>query len=269
MSGVGKRASAIRLSAIAAAIGVTAAAACTKVGTEPSVAVAIESFAPPLPSVVVGDTMRDTSGNIAPLRATVYNSSGEPIPDAPIHFLALDSLHRITLDTSTGIVVGRDTGQTRVVAHVGSLQSQPIMLTVVLPPTAIIPVDSLVDTLNYTIDFTTGRDTLQNLRVRLVHIAGTDTIPVPSYLVRYDFLYPAGYDNTDSTKVQLVNGASRNPSLLVTTGTDGSTNQALRITPFAAPDTDSVVVAARAAQPGGPPTPIRFVVHYTIQVPQQ
>ena len=157
MSGMGKRASVIRLSAIAAAIGVIAAVACTKVGTEPSVAVAIESFAPPLPSVVVGDTMRDTSGNIAPLRATVYNSSGEPIPDAPIHFLALDSLHRITLDTSTGIVVGRDTGRTRVVAHVGNLQSQPIMLTVVLQPTAIIPADSLVDTLHYTIDFTTGR----------------------------------------------------------------------------------------------------------------
>lgn len=264
----GRRASAFRLSAITAAIGAAAALACTKVGTEPTVPVAIEAFAPPLPSVVVGDTMRDTSGNVAPLRATVYNSKGEPIPDAPIHFLALDSLHRITLDTATGIVVGRDTGQTRIVAHVGSLQSQPTTLTVVLAPTAIMPLDSLVDTLNYTIDFTTGRDTLQNLRVRLVHVTGTDTIDVPSYLVRYQFEYPVGYDNSDSAKVQLVNGASRKPALLVTTGADGSTNQALRITPFAAPDTDSVVVSARAAQPGGPATPIRFVVHYTIQVPQ-
>lgn len=268
MSDVGRRASAIRLSAIAAAVGVFAVLACTKVGTEPSTAVAIESFAPPLPSVVVGDTMRDSAGNVAPLRATVFNSDGNPIPDAPIHFLALDSLHRITLDTTTGIVVGRDTGQTRVVAHVGSLQSQPISLTVVLPPTAIIAVDPLVDTLHYTIDFTTGRDTLQELRVRLVHVTGTDTIAVPSYLVRYNFLYPAGYDNSDSTKVQLVNGVSRKPSLLVTTGTDGFTNQALRITPFATPDTDSVIVAAQAAQPGGPATPIRFVVHYTIQLPQ-
>ncbi|HET7621698.1 MAG TPA: hypothetical protein VFK39_07345 [Gemmatimonadaceae bacterium] len=268
MTGTGRRASAIRLATIAAAIVATAALACTKVGTEPSAAVAIESFAPPLPSVVVGDTMRDSAGNAAPLRATVYNSDGDPIPDAPIHFLALDSLHRITLDTTTGIVVGRDTGQTRIVAHVGSLQSQPVTLTVVLPPTAIIALDSLVDTLHYTIDFTTGRDTLQNLRVRLVHVAGSDTIPVPSYLVSYNFLYPAGYDNSDSTKVQLVNGASRKPSLLVTTGADGSTSQALRITPFATPDTDSVIVAARAAQPGGPSTPIRFVVHYTIQVPQ-
>jgi hypothetical protein len=264
----GRRASAFRLSAIAAAVGAAAALACTKVGTEPTVPVAIEAFAPPLPSVVVGDTMRDTSGNVAPLRATVYNSKGDPIPDAPIHFLALDSLHRITLDTATGIVVGRDTGQTRIVAHVGNLQSQPTTLTVVLAPTAIIPLDSLVDTLNYTIDFTTGRDTLQNLRVRLVHVTGTDTVSVPSYLVRYQFEYPAGYDNGDSTKVQLVNGASRKPALLVTTGADGSTNQALRITPLAAPDTDSVIVSARAAQPGGPAAPIRFVVHYTIQVPQ-
>jgi hypothetical protein len=268
VSGSGRWASAFRLLAITAAIGVTAAVACTKVGTEPTVPVAIEAFAPPLPSVEVGDTMRDTSGSVAPLRATVYNSSGEPIPDAPIHFLALDSLHRISLDTTTGIVVGRDTGQTRVVAHVGSLQSQPVTFRVVLPPTAIIPLDSLVDTLHYTIDFTTGRDTLQDLRVRLVHVSGTDTVGVPSYLVRYDFVYPAGYDNSDSTKVQLVDGTSRKPALLVTTGADGSTSEALRITPFAAPDTDSVIVSARAAQPGGPTTPIRFVVHYTIQVPQ-
>jgi len=268
VSGGGRRGAAIRLCTIAAAVGAIAALACTKVGTEPSVAVAIESFAPPLPSVVVGDTMRDTSGNAAPLRATVYNSDGEPIADAPIHFLALDSLHRVTLDTTTGIVVGRDTGQTRIVAHLGSLQSQLVTLTVVLPPTDIIPLDSLVDTLHYTIDFTTGRDTLQNLRVRLVHMDGADTVAVPSYLVRYDFEYPAGYDNGDSTRVQLVNAGTRKPSLLVTTDADGSTNQALRITPFAAPDTDSVIVTARAAQPGGPPTPIRFVVHYTIQVPQ-
>lgn len=264
----GRRNSAIRLCTIVASMGMAAVLACTKVGTEPTEAVAIEALAPPLPSVVVGDTMRDTSGGVAPLRAKVYNSSGDTIPDAPIHFIALDSLHRVSLDTATGIVVGRDTGQVRIVAHVGSLQSEPITVTVVQPPTAIIPLDSLVDTLDYTIDFATGRDTLENLRVRLVHVAGTDTASVPSYLVRYRFEYPKGYDNNDSTRVQLVNGSSREPGLLVTTGPDGSTSQALRITPFATPDTDSVVVSARAAQPGGPPGAIRFVVHYTITVPQ-
>ena len=92
-----------------------------------------------------------------------------------MRILALDSLGRVELDTSTGILVGRDTGQVRIIAHVGNLQSEPITVTVVQPPTAIIPLDPLVDTLNFTIDFTTGRDTLQNLRVRLVHVTGTDT----------------------------------------------------------------------------------------------
>lgn len=261
------RAAALRLASIASLVGV-AVAACTRVGTEPSVPVSIETFAPPLPSVVVGDTMRDTSGSVAPLRATVYNADGDSIPDAPIHFLALDSLHRITLDTATGVVVGRDTGKVRVIAHVGGLQSQPITVTVVQQPTAMLALDSLVDTLDYTIDFTTGRDTLQNLRVWLVHVEGADTTGVPSYLVRYDFEYPAGYDNGDSTKVQLVNGASRVPALYAVTGSDGSTSQALRITPFAKPGRDSVIVTAHAAQPGGPAAPIRFTVHYTIQVPQ-
>lgn len=268
MTGSGRRGALCRSLAIVAAIAAVGTLACTKVGTDPSVPVAIEVFAPPLPSVIVGDSMRDTAGHAAPLRATVFNSDDQPIPDAPIHFLALDSLGRVALDTSTGILVGRDTGQVRIIAHVGSLQAEPITVTVVEPPTAIIPLDPLVDTLNFTIDFTTGRDTLQNLRVRLVHVTGTDTVSVPSYLVRYAFEYPPGFDNSDSTKVQLVDASTKKPSLLVTTGTDGSTNQALRITPFATPDTDSVVVAAHAAQPGGPATSIRYVVHYTIQVPQ-
>jgi hypothetical protein len=265
MSGRGGR---VGLLAIVASIAAIGALACTKVGTNPTVPVAIEFFGPPLPSVIVGDSMRDTSGNAVPLRATVFNSDDQPIPDAPIHFLALDSLGRVELDTTTGTLVGRDTGRVRVIAHVGSLQSQPITLTVVQPPTAIIPLDPLVDTLNFVIDFTTGRDTLQNMRVRLIHVSGTDTVSVPSYLVRYTFEYPPGFNNADSTKVQLVDAASRKASLFATTGADGSTNQAIRITPFATPDTDSVIVAARAAQSGGPAAPIRFVLHYTIQVPQ-
>jgi hypothetical protein len=256
------------LLAIVAMLATIGAISCTKVGTDPTVPVAIEFFGPPLPSVVLGDSMRDTSGKAVPLRATVFNSDDQPIPDAPIHFLALDPVSRVALDTTTGILVGRDTGQVRVIAHVGSLQSQPITLRVVQPPTAIIPLDPLVDTLDFVIDFATGRDTLQNMRVRLVHVAGTDTVNVPSYLVRYTFEFPPGFDNADSTKVQLVDAGSRKASLFATTGADGSTNQAIRITPFATPDTDSVIVAARAAQPGGPAEPIRFVLHYTIQLPQ-
>lgn len=257
-----------RLFGVAASIAAVAALACTKVGTEPSVPVAIEIFAPPLPSLIVGDSMRDTSGQAVPVRAEVFNSDDQSIPDAPIHFLALDSLGRVELDTTTGIVVGRDTGQVRIIAHVGNLQSEPITVNVVQQPTAIFALDPLVDTLNFTIDFATGRDTLRNMRVRLVHVEGTDTVSVPSYLVRYVFEYPVGFPNSDSTKVQLVDAGTRRGSLFATTGTDGSTNQALRITPFATPDTDSVIVAAHAGQPGGPATPVRFVVHYTIQVPQ-
>lgn len=254
----------------------TGVAACTKVGTDPNVPVAIELVGPPLPSLVVGDTMRDFSGQVAPIRASVFNSNNEPIPDAPIHFLALDSLGRVALDTSTGIVVGRDTGEVKIVAHVGNLQSEPATLTVVEPPTAITTEDPLLDTLHYTIDFVTGADTLRNMFVRLVHVAGTDTVAVPQYLVEYLFEYPAGYDNGDSTRVQLVsrgsNGAlpldSARAALFDTTGVDGATDVALRITPLATPDTDSVIVRARAAQPGGPVEPVRFVVHYTIEVPQ-
>ena len=242
--------------------------ACTKVSTDPAAPVAIEIFAPVLPSLVVGDSMRDITGQAVPLRASVFNSMNEPIADAPIHFLALDSAGRVALDTTTGNIVGRDTGDVMVIARVGNLQSEPITLTVVEPPTAMLAIDPLVDTLDYTIDFVTGRDTLRPMNVRLIHVAGSDTVNVPKFLVQYVFDYPAGHENSDSTRVQLVDAGSRLASLFDTTGSDGTTTSALRITPFATPDTDSVIVRARAVQPGGTTTPIRFVVHYTIQVRQ-
>lgn len=209
-----------------------------------------------------------------PLRAVVFNARNDTIHDAPVRFLALDTLQRVALDTLTGNIVGRDTGQVKIVATAGALQTQPLTIAVVRSPSALIAQTGLANTLEYTRTFTAGaRDTLFGLSVKLVHVQGTDSIPVPSYLVRYAFEYPAGYPNTDSTRIQLVD-ANRRPSIIDTTGTGGTTKpvgvstRSLRITPFADAAKDSVILLVSAALPDAkavPGSPVRFVVHYTIK----
>lgn len=247
--------------AAAAALALVIAAACGEVSTNPTAPVAIELYPPPLPSVVVGDSMRDSTGAVVGLRAYVFNGKNDTIPGAAVRFLALDSTHLIGLDSVLGTIAAYDTGQVLVYAGIGGLQSIPDTIIVVDTPAVMVHVDSLVDTLAYTFN---GRDTSQSLRVRLLHLP--DSVAVRRYLVRYTFVYPEGYDNTDSTNVQLVNLAGT-ASTVDTTDATGSTNRALRITPFTHPVTDSLVLDVSATAPGGGPagSPVRYVVHVSVQ----
>src|SRR5690242_10273253 len=111
-----------RLLSLAAMVGMIA---CTKVSTSPSVVVALELHDPQLPSLVEGDTLRDTTGAPAPLVAIAFSGKNDSIPDPPLRFLALDT-GIVTVDSITGLVMGRDiTGDARIIASAGTLQSVP------------------------------------------------------------------------------------------------------------------------------------------------
>jgi hypothetical protein len=247
-----------------AGLAIAGVVACNEVGTNPSSPVSITLLPPPLPSLTVDDSQRDSTGTAVPLRAVVFNSRNDTIHDAPVRFLALDTLRRVMLDSVTGFIVGKDTGLVKIVASVGALQTQPLTITVVQPPTDLVARTGRSNTLDYTFS---PRDTLFGLSVKLVHVKGTDSIPVPSYLVRYAFEHPAGYSNADSTKIQLVD-ASKHASIVDTTKTSGLSTRYLRITPFTAAATDSVVLLVTAARPNATAvsgSPVRFVVHYSIK----
>lgn len=251
-----------RLIAFAAAL--VAAAACTKISTDATAPVAIELRPPPLPSVVLGDSMRDSTGAVVGLTAIAFNSRNDTIPGAPIRFLTLDTTGVIGLDTARGTIFGRDTGQATVYATAGGLQSTPVTVYVVPAPTTFLPETTLDDTLHYTFN---GRDTTLALRVRLLHVEGADSIPVPHYLVRYSIAYPAGISDTDSTQVQVVDDSKR-PSLVDTTDATGRVARLFRIAPVARTFSDTVIVLATAVDARGaavPGSPIRFRLFVTIQ----
>ncbi|HEX6534989.1 MAG TPA: hypothetical protein VF041_10345 [Gemmatimonadaceae bacterium] len=251
-----------RLLALASAF--AALLACTKVSTDASAPVAIELRPPAMPSVLRGDVMRNEAGDTARLQAVVFNAHNDTIPDAPVQFLVLDTTGTIAVDQATGIVTGRDTGSAMVIAVITGLQSIPDTIAVVDTPTTLLQLDTLPDSLRFTF---TGRDTVRTMRVRLLHVSGTDTVPVPHFAVRYAFAWPAGLDNTDSLAVQIVDDARR-PSLVDTTDGTGTASRSLRIAATARAFSDSVIVVVTPAGPPGTPVSgqnLRLVTHLTIQ----
>jgi hypothetical protein len=242
-----------------------AGVSCGETKTGPDVPVAIEFNPPQLPSMVVGDQLRDTLGNIDSLRAIVFNSSGDTIHDAAIRYIHADTTQIVDIDSITGHVMALDTGSARVVAQAGSLQSPPDTLVVVQSPTSFTKAPPLKDTLTFS---PVRTDTLFPLSVALK--AGTN--PVNHYRVEYSFVYPAALNVPDSTQV-LLSDENRKFSLVDTTGTGstavaGSATRYLRITPFTHFTTDTVVVEVRAFLPNHTPvsgSPLRFKVLVQIQ----
>ena len=252
------------LGRVAVAAAVVCAAATCESKTGPDDPIAIEFHGSQLPSLVKGDQLHDTLGNVDSLLATVFNSSGDTIHDASVRYIRADTATIVDIDSLTGHVTAIDTGFARVVAQAGSLQSNPETLFVVEQPTQFTTVTALDDT----IDFTPVRaDSLFPLSV-VLHAGDA---PVDHYRVEYRFAYPADLNTPDSTRV-LLTDENRKFSLVDTTGTgtagSGAARRYLRISAFAHSGfSDTVVVEARAFLPDHTPvpgSPIRFTVHVQI-----
>lgn len=240
---------------------------CGESKSGPDVPLSIQFNPPQLPSMLVGDQLHDTLGNIDSLHAIVFNSSGDTIPNGPVRFVHADTSHIVTIDSITGHVTANDTGRARVVAQAGSLQTPPETLFVVQTPDAFTNATALQDTLTFT---PVRSDTLFPLSVALQ--SGTNG--VNHYRIEYRFVYPAALNVADSTQI-LLSDENRKFSLVDTTSTlsgattvSGSATRYLRVTPFTHFTSDTVVVEARAFLPDHTPvpgSPVRFKVLVQIQ----
>lgn len=234
--------------------------ACGDTKSGPNTPLSIEFLPTQLPSMLVGDQLRDTLGNVDSLHAIIFNSSGDTISGAPVRYQRADTTKIVDIDSVTGHVTANDTGFARVVAQTTGLQSPPETLFVVSRPDTLVPLVA-VDTM---LDLTSLRtDTLLALPVGLK----AAEIPVNHWRIEYRFIYPADLNTPDSTRVLLVDD-NRKFSLVDTTGSgttgaSGTASRSLRISPFAHPFDDSVVVEARAFYPDHtvvPGSPVRFKV---------
>lgn len=232
---------------------------CHKVNTDPEAVASVELLPFASPSVVIGDSLRDTLGTLAPLVAYAYNVQGDIVTDAPIRFRIIDPTTDISVDSLTGIVTGHSITSTpiRIIADSRGLQTQPRHITVTYPPDSVAAINE-VDTVLY--GFTDIFS--QPLQLALWHGTGSDSIAVSSYLVSFSL-------SAEPDTLAFLVGENGTVSVIDTTGNDGIASRRVRIRPIALQSaSDSVVVLASVKYRGAPVpgSPVRFVVHIRAQL---
>ena len=230
------------------------AAGCTDVSGNADAVLSIEFDSLPSPSVVVGDTLRDTTGLVVTPVVRAFNFDGDEIASAPIWFQSPDS--GVTVDSLTGIITADSLRSTaaRIFATVGSLQALQ-RVDVTLRPDSLFTVDGL-DTLSYSVIDSTV-NVSQPLTIKLIHGTPPNDSAVKSWLVSFAIV-----QQSDPSLGELVNDAKK-PSRIDSTNTDGVAGRAIRLhSNFLKAETDSIIVEATAKYRGAPVagSPVRLVV---------
>lgn len=260
-----------------------AGASCTDLPSNPNAPFAIEFRRTPSPSVVSGDSLRDSLGVVAPLRAVVFNAKGDTIRGAAVKYrlvpIAKDSVAPAKVDSITGRVTADPTlafanRSFRVYAEAGGIQTLAETLYVTRRPDALVKVDSVV-TMRLSFLPSDSLAMSPAVSVRLRHVTdglAGDTV-VPHYEVRFRITSPASAA-TDTSYVMLT-GGDRRRSEVDTTDASGVASRQVRVrrslfplTPSTGPAdsvaSESIRVEARAyyrnGQIAGSPASLLVIV---------
>lgn len=231
------------------------AIACTDINGNADAVLSLQFDTLPNASVVVGDTLRDTTGAVALPVVRAFNYNGDEITPIQVYFQSPDS--GITVDSATGVIVGDSLRSTaaRIFATVGTLQAvQRINLT--LRPDLIVASNG-VDTLNYSLIDTTKNVSTDALSVKLSHGVAADSA-VPNYIVSFEIV-----SQSNPNVAELVAESGR-VSGIDTTDANGIAGRKIRVHPvnLGSTNVDSVIVQATARYHGQPVagSPVRLVM---------
>ena len=224
---------------------VLVAAACTDVTGAKNEILSIQFDTLASPSVVLGDSLRDTTGAIALPRVTAYDFGGAVIPGAAVRYRSAD--RGVTVDSVTGLIRGDSLRATpaRIIATVGAIQAQQLLSVSLRPDTMF--ATTARDTIVYSLLDTTS-NLSKAVEVSVRHgMAGADS-GVAAYLVSFA-ISPA----SRSGIADIVDDGGRN-SLVDTTDASGLAGRRIRLhataPTFVAKTTDSVIVTATAKYRG-------------------
>jgi hypothetical protein len=224
----------------------------------------VQSVSPirlPSPGLVAGDTMRDSTGSVAPLRVTAYALDGDSLsPQPDPTFVVLDTGAHL----AGALLVGDSIGKTvRVVGTIGSLQTQFASVKVTAMPDTLVPADSLVFRKSYSLLGGDTEATSAELGVIVRHLLPTPA-GVEAVIVRYSIDRAPASSGQDSAVV-LMNGSAR--SSRDTTDASGRAARTARLrilnlTP-ASTGTDTVEISATASYGGRVLGLVQFLVIFT------
>ena len=246
-------------------VAVLVAMACIDMSA-PKGAASISSLLLPSPSVVVGDTMRDSLGKAAPLRVIAYDANDAPIPSTDAQFFITDSAAVAHLSNS--VVIGDKQGSIHVIGQVGKVQTTPLTVPITIAPakfaltgkvdTLKVPSAGQSDTTSKSVGSATLAVTLRGagdtasvgfvVKYELQKAPATISSTIPGIFLSDDGIKVSPVDTTDGT------GASRKLFIRSWLLAD----QALR----AGTKVDSAVVVVSTSYKGVPVSgsPIRIVI---------
>ncbi len=225
---------------------------CQGVTASATAPVAIEFVTQGPPPVALEE--RDT----VVIGVRVRDQAGDTIPGAPIRLVSLDST--VGLDTALHYgLVGLYAGSGRVIAISGSLQSDPLQVSVAAAADSFVAAGATVDSVATT-------DTVSApLAAALLdfHTTPGDTVRLGQRPVTFSITYPV----FDSLAVATATLGNDSLTAVVQTGTGVPAGSASVVVVLhqGAVRPDSVVVEAGAARANGtvvPGSPIRFVVYF-------
>ena len=219
------------------------ASACGDVKLGPSVPATIEFGGLAAPAVVLGDTLRDINGAVAPARAVVRNQDGDVMVDANVRYVYADAGRdtAFVIDSLAGYIVSLQplTGTAttgRIAARVGNnLQIIRSVQVTTRPDAVDLGGAASPDTLRVTLP-DTGVLITQNVSVPLsvtvrhFETTASDTVrsAVRNWLVKYELLQPANPENDSTRSVFLVNDLRR-VSNIDTTDISGIASRSVRV----------------------------------------
>lgn len=228
-----------------------ALAACIDISVDPDAVGSIDFPPLPNPSVIAGDSLRDTTGAPFVLQANVYAADGTLLTDRAVSFLSADTLARVTDEgyvIGDALTFGNTEFVSRLVAAVDGLQSLVRNLAVVPPPDTMVREGTATsDTIHYSLP-ALASDTSMALSVLLRSYRATDTIPVSRYLVKYRLMSfdGASVPSTDTTRAFfMVDNAGRVSTIDTTENGRATRRLRFRINQGQA-EIDSIIVLAEA-----------------------
>ena len=268
----------VRLLTISLAL---AGLACISMEGPKNGAASISGLGLPSPSVVKGDTMRDSLGNAAPLRLTAYDGTGKALTGLTPTYFLIDTGNTNRGDsTSAGRIdslgflraFSTATGAFKVVAVLGGLQTSQTTIPITVAP-AVIGATLTTDTLCTL--FSNESDSTRTLSPPLsITFRGADSTPAIGFVAVYSLRYsPPSVDTVSSAYVSDNNGQ---PMVRDTSNSSGQTGRrvGLRFQKLAndsvrtglKQDSVTLDVSARYRGTALPGSPIHFVVPIRVRV---
>jgi hypothetical protein len=258
-----------RFATLLVAVGVVLGIACIDTSAPPGAA-SISVLQLPSPSVVVGDTMRDSLGVAAPLTVVAYDGNNVKLTDIVPLFFISDTSHTAHLKGGT-VLVGDKLGSVQLIGQVGGLQTPPVSVPVTVAPKKFAVRLPLPDTLHahIAVDSASSIDTV-SLGVTLV--GGPDSA-VQSFVVKYT-LGHRPESKPGSTAVYLADDQGH-IATADTTDASGGASRRLVVNSFFLTDqartgstVDSAVVVVSTSYKGVPVSgSITFVVRIRAFIP--